>query len=96
MFKRTNSTETVPIQTPRPMGPKCPIRTPLPPPPSGPIQTPRPAGPVAKQRRQELVAGVHGVEARYPFLDRMVVQEPLALHEKKKRLPRFGGEFLKL
>ena len=28
-------------------------------------------------KRQELVAGVHGVEARYPFLDRMVVQERL-------------------
>ena len=28
---------------------------------------------------QELVAGVHGVEARYPFLDRMVVQERLGL-----------------
>ncbi|CAE7211915.1 unnamed protein product, partial [Symbiodinium sp. CCMP2456] len=25
--------------------------------------------------KEELVAGVHGVEARYPFLDRMVVQE---------------------
>ncbi|CAK9032158.1 Asparagine synthetase [glutamine-hydrolyzing] 1 (Glutamine-dependent asparagine synthetase 1) [Durusdinium trenchii] len=29
--------------------------------------------------KEELVAGVHGVEARYPFLDRMVVQEFLWL-----------------
>ncbi|CAE7216481.1 unnamed protein product, partial [Symbiodinium sp. KB8] len=34
--------------------------------------------------KEELVAGVHGVEARYPFLDRMVVQEFLWLSSEVK------------
>eukprot|EP00435_Cladocopium_sp_Y103_P065286 s818_g27.t1 len=34
--------------------------------------------------KEELVAGVHGVEARYPFLDRMVVQEFLWLSPSVK------------
>ena len=34
--------------------------------------------------KEELVGGAHGIETRYPFLDRFVVQEFLSLHESVK------------
>jgi asparagine synthetase B (glutamine-hydrolysing) len=34
--------------------------------------------------KEELVGGAHGIETRYPFLDRFVVQEFLYLHESLK------------